>query len=69
MSLQGNKQDFQEVLESMQVRIDSMREIVSEEVLETFSLVITEYNDHFKSDIEGLMEECDDMRNRLSGYS
>lgn len=67
MSLESNKEDFEEALAEMEESIELLDHCVDDAIMETLRKVVNEYSTHYKSDIEELIDHCADMEVELAG--
>lgn len=56
MSLDTNKSDFENALSEMKDAIQLLENCVNDEIITSLNLVISEYEEHLKSDIEDIMD-------------
>jgi hypothetical protein len=56
--IKRNKEDFEAALEAMELCIDDLDACVDDEIMEPLKLVISEYKEHYKYDIEVLIDKC-----------
>ena len=64
MALDNNKTDFENALEEMEGTIDALDACVDKGIMDTLKNVINEYNSHYKSDIEELIDENEKLKDR-----
>ncbi len=66
MSLESNKADFEKVLLEMKEAIELLEHCVDKGIMETLNNVVDEYEIHYQSDIEALIDHCDAMEDKLA---
>jgi len=57
MSLDGNKIDFEQALKEMCWTLELLDNCVDESLMDTLKKVVSEYDCHFKRDIEDLVDK------------
>lgn len=63
MSLATNKLDFEKALDEMKSNIEALESCITDEIMSTLTKVIDEYEIHYKSDIEELIDACESINN------
>ncbi len=66
MSLQSNKKDFENALEEMKCNIEALDACVDDGIMDALKAVINEYETHYQSDIEEMIEHCEAMEDKLA---
>lgn len=66
MSFERNKKDFEECLDKMEDELGNLDGIIVDDLLDIFQSVITEYNDHLKSDVEDAIDEIEKLDEELA---
>ena len=61
MSLENNKADFEKALSEMKDVIELLDHCVDDGIMETLKGVVNEYQTHYQSDIEELIDHCNAM--------
>ena len=61
MSLENNKTDFEKALSEMKDVIELLDHCVDDGIMETLKGVVNEYETHYQSDIEELIDHCNAM--------
>lgn len=59
MSIENNQSDFEKALSEMEDTIEKLDWCVDEGLMNTLKDVVNEYDNHYKSDIEELMDKVD----------
>lgn len=66
MPIETNKKDFENALEQMEETLEKLDHCVDDFLMNTLYYVITEYENHFKDDIENLIYENEDLKEKSS---
>lgn len=66
MSLEQNRSDFENALRRSQDSLEKLEEVVEKSILEPMFSMIVEYTDHYQNDIEFLIDNNDDLEERIS---
>ncbi|MBL4940056.1 MAG: hypothetical protein JKY81_00165 [Colwellia sp.] len=61
MSLATNKLDFEKALDEMKSHIEALESCIKDEIMSTLTKVIDEYEIHYKSDVEELIDVCESI--------
>jgi hypothetical protein len=62
VSIESNKQDFEQALATMSEHIQALDACVDVHIMDALKSVINEYETHFQSDIEDLIDECIELK-------
>jgi hypothetical protein len=65
MSLSNNKADFEKALEEMKDDIEALDNCLCNEIMDRLKSVIEEYETHYESDIQELIDENESMKDKL----
>ncbi len=66
MSIENNKQDFEEALAVMEGYIDDLESCVQEEIINSLKDAVSEYNVHLQGDIEELINENSELKDKVA---
>ena len=66
MSLENNKADFEKALSEMKDVIELLDHCVDDVLTATLKSVVNEYETHYQSDIEELIDHCSAMEDKLA---
>ena len=66
MSIENNKQDFEEAIEALNSYLGDLGDLLNPNVYNAIEGVINEYCGHFKSDIEDLQDELEEIKGKLN---
>ncbi len=69
MSLESNKRDFEKALEEMKVAIEALDHCVDDVIMDTLKSVVDEYEIHYSSDIQELMDSNEEMKDKIEDLS
>ncbi len=69
MSLENNKRDFEKALEEMKEAIEALAHCVDEGIMNTLKSVVDEYELHYSSDIQELMDSNEEMKDKIEDLS
>ncbi len=69
MSLESNKRDFEKALEEMKVAIEALDHCVDDVIMDTLKSVVDEYESHYSSDIQELMDSNEEMKDKIEDLS
>jgi chaperonin cofactor prefoldin len=67
MSLENNKNDFEQALHEMKDVVEELDHCVDDGMMNTLRSVISEYETHYSSDIQDLIDENEELKDRLEG--
>jgi len=57
MSMENNKQDFEEALEEIKGHIEALERCIDSDIMNAIKSVVDEYETHYKSDIENMIDK------------
>jgi len=65
MSFDQNRKDFEDAIYSLKDAMEGVDGIIHDDLITKVSNVITEYEGHYISNIDELIEERDELQNQL----
>ncbi len=69
MSLESNRRDFEKALEEMKEAIEALDHCVDEGIMNTLKSVIDEYEIHYSSNIQEMMDSNEEMKDKIEDLS
>ena len=65
MSLENNKVDFEKALEEMKEVVEALDHCVDDAMMEALKSVINEYETHYSSDIQEMIDSNGEMKEKI----
>ncbi len=69
MTLESNKRDFEKALEEMKVAIEALDHCVDDVIMDTLKSVVDEYEIHYSSNIQEMMNSNEEMKDKIEDLS